>query len=84
MPVDDSFVRHAAITYLQCVLVEDLVKFTASFEVLADQFQEELADVCCKVCVEWWVEPYYLSSPVLSSLVAVWVWCVFQLVCVSL
>ena len=43
MRVNDRFnVRHAAIIYLQCVLIEDLVKFATALKCLLISFKKNL------------------------------------------
>ena len=57
------YIGAAAVAKFYCLLVKDLVKTVVLGEVLADQRQERFSYVCQNTCVEWRIEPYYLSLP---------------------
>ena len=48
----------AAVAYLYCISIENLMQFVVTWEMFANQMEELLCDICCHGFTIWWVEPY--------------------------
>ena len=65
---DDWFhVWSAAVTYLQCVLVEYLIVLVLAVKVFLDYVDELSTNVCFDWCIVWWGEPNRFPCACVSS-----------------
>jgi len=55
-------VRCAAVAQFDSVPIEDFTQFVTSWETSVNEVDER-SSICLNVSVEWWIKPYYVSSP---------------------
>ena len=61
MSFDDFWhIVHAAVADFNCIVVENFVKFVASWKMLCYQMKECLCNVCWNGFAKGWVKPYYV------------------------
>ena len=61
MSFDDFWhIVHAAVADFNCIVVENFVKFVASWKMLCYQMKECLCNVCWNGVAKGWVKPYYV------------------------